>query len=232
MSLVLLGLWLAAIGVGDLLRASHDVVTLRRLGACLGAAVAVLFLGLVLLAPGFARGLVLLVLLGAFVAAWLAASTWALDPRRSGRERDLARAGAFTALAIGALTATLGVQLIDSPLVWPDVVDRTITSRWPASDLVVALGVVAAQLVTANIVVRLLLDAVGVPATTNEKQLKGGRVLGPMERIFIVGLGSLGELTAAAIVVAAKGLLRFPSCSAPSSRACRSTGRATSPNTS
>lgn len=57
---------------------------------------------------------------------------------------------------------------------------------------------------------RLLLDAVGVPATTNEKQLKGGRVLGPMERILIVGLGALGEFTAAAIVVAAKGLLRFP----------------------
>ncbi|WP_309648275.1 hypothetical protein [Nocardioides sp.] len=210
MSLVLVGLWLASIGVGDLLRASHDVVTLRRLAGCLGAAVAVLLLGLVLLEPGFARGLLLLVLLGALLAAWLAASTAALDPRRSARERDLARAAAFAALGTGAVTALLGVQLVDDPLTWPGFVDRTIASRWPASDLVVALGVVAAQLVTANIVVRLLLDAVGVPATTNEKQLKGGRVLGPMERIFIVGLGALGELTAAAIVVAAKGLLRFP----------------------
>lgn len=57
---------------------------------------------------------------------------------------------------------------------------------------------------------RLVLDAVGVPAITNEKKLKGGRLLGPMERIFVVGLGHIGEVTAAAIVVAAKGLLRFP----------------------
>ena len=31
-----------------------------------------------------------------------------------------------------------------------------------------------------------------------------------MERLFLVGLGSTGYLTAAAVVVAAKGLLRFP----------------------
>lgn len=210
MSLVLVGLWLAAVGAGDLLRASHDVVAWRRLGACLGVAGVVLLVGLVLLEPGLGRGFLLLLLLGALVAVWLVTSTVALDPRRSPRERDLARAGAFAALALGALSSMLGVQAIDSPLAWPGFLDRTIASRWPASDLMVALGVVAAQLVTANIVVRLLLDAVGVPATSNEKQLKGGRVLGPMERIFIVGLGALGELTAAAIVVAAKGLLRFP----------------------
>jgi len=58
--------------------------------------------------------------------------------------------------------------------------------------------------------VRLLLDAVGVPALSNEKQLKGGRVLGPMERLFIIGLGLAGSLGAAAVVVAAKGLLRYP----------------------
>ncbi len=210
MSLVLVGLWLGAIGVGDLLRASHDVVGRRRLGSCLAAALVVLLAGLVLLAPGFGRGLLLLLGLGALVAAWLVTSTAALDPRRGHRERGRARAGAFAALAAGALVAVLGVQAIDSPLAWPEAIDRTIAARWPAADLVVALGVVVSQLVTANIVVRLLLDAVGVPATTNEKQLKGGRVLGPMERIFIVGLGALGELTAAAIVVAAKGLLRFP----------------------
>ena len=31
-----------------------------------------------------------------------------------------------------------------------------------------------------------------------------------MERVFIVGLGLAGHLTAASIVIAAKGLLRFP----------------------
>jgi hypothetical protein len=43
-----------------------------------------------------------------------------------------------------------------------------------------------------------------------EVELKGGRLLGPMERVFILGLGLAGHLTAASIVIAAKGLLRFP----------------------
>ena len=43
--------------------------------------------------------------------------------------------------------------------------------------------------------------------------LKGGRLLGPLERVFILALGLAGEVTAASIVVAAKGLLRFPELS-------------------
>ena len=39
------------------------------------------------------------------------------------------------------------------------------------------------------------------------------RMLGPMERVFIVALGLAGHVTAASIVVAAKGLLRFPELS-------------------
>ncbi|GAA0976022.1 hypothetical protein ENKNEFLB_02230 [Nocardioides aquaticus] len=210
MSLVLVGLWLAAIGASDLLRASQDVVTPRRLLACLGVATTVLLVGLLRLDPGVGPGALLLAVLGGLVATWLVSSTLALDPRRTPQQRDVGRAVAFAALAVGGLTALLGVQAVTTTLTWPDVLSRTVAARWPAADLVVATGVVLAQLVTANIVVRLLLDAVGVPATTNEKRLKGGRVLGPMERILIVGLGALGELTAAAIVVAAKGLLRFP----------------------
>lgn len=76
------------------------------------------------------------------------------------------------------------------------------------------------QLSTGNQVVRLVLAATGTtapvvppgeddPAAT----LKGGRLLGPMERVVIVGLGLAGELTAASVVIAAKGLLRWPELS-------------------
>ena len=41
-------------------------------------------------------------------------------------------------------------------------------------------------------------------------RLKGGRLLGPLERLLILGLGLAGEVTAASIVIAAKGLIRFP----------------------
>ena len=79
-------------------------------------------------------------------------------------------------------------------------------------------GAFLVQLSTGNVVVRLVLAATGttnprygsVPDPDPELRLKGGRLLGPMERVFIVGLGLAGHLTAASIVIAAKGLLRFP----------------------
>ncbi len=78
-------------------------------------------------------------------------------------------------------------------------------------------GVFLVLLSTGNVIVRLVLSATG---TTNpaqhdtpedpEQRLKGGRLLGPMERVLILGLGLAGHLTAASIVIAAKGLLRWP----------------------
>ena len=52
-----------------------------------------------------------------------------------------------------------------------------------------------------------------------EQQLKGGRLLGPMERLFILGLGLGGQWTAAGLVVAAKGLLRWPELRSESDQA-------------
>ena len=73
------------------------------------------------------------------------------------------------------------------------------------------------QLSTGNVVVRLVLAATHTlnPARTGTPsdpgtRLKGGRLLGPMERLLIVALGLAGQVTAATIVVVAKGLLRFP----------------------
>jgi hypothetical protein len=63
---------------------------------------------------------------------------------------------------------------------------------------------------SANVVVRLVLVGAGTPPETGESTLRGGRILGAMERTFIFALGLAGELTAAAIIVAAKGLIRFP----------------------
>ena len=76
-------------------------------------------------------------------------------------------------------------------------------------------GLLLVQLSTGNVVVRLVLGASGTTnplrsTTGTAPSLKGGRLLGPMERLLIVGLGLAGEVTAASIVIAAKGLLRFP----------------------
>lgn len=207
MTLMAFGAFVATVGACDLLRADRDDVSVLRqlLVVAAGAACLAVFLawtgdevgGSVLLGLGLLAGLVM----------WVVGSAGAL---RRGPRGGALRALAFAGLGVGAVVSLLGVGALEEWVEWPARLEPTLLARWPAYDVVVAAGALLLQLATANIVVRLLLDAVGVPATTNEKKLKGGRLLGPMERIFIVGLGAIGETTAAAIVVAAKGLLRFP----------------------
>jgi hypothetical protein len=90
-----------------------------------------------------------------------------------------------------------------------------VLSGMEAGRALLLAGVLLVQLSTGNVIVRLVLGASGTThplrSTTGQQQhLKGGRLLGPMERLLIVGLGLAGEVTAASIVIAAKGLLRFP----------------------
>jgi len=74
------------------------------------------------------------------------------------------------------------------------------------------LGVSAVVFMTAsgNRIVRLVLDAAGVSWKTSESALKGGRLLGPLERLIVFAILLAGDPAAAAIVITGKGLLRFP----------------------
>ena len=196
------GVWLLVVGLVDLVRAARDVTAPSRrvLMAVLG--VALLAGAVIAWAPSVRVGLVdLAVWSGAFLC-WLLGSAAALT-HRSHRARVVAFSGwavglAWSLLAGGRLVADLPTQ-VEGPL-----------GSVAPERLLLVTGVMVAQLSTVNVLVRLVLDAVGVPAATNEKSLKGGRLLGPMERLLIVGLGLAGHVTAASIVVAAKGLLRFP----------------------
>ncbi len=84
------------------------------------------------------------------------------------------------------------------------------------------VGVVLLQLVTGNQLVRLVLGSVGAVKPAGEPQpsdrLKGGRLLGPMERLLILGLGLGGQLAVATAVVAAKSIIRFPEINAQKAR--------------
>lgn len=78
------------------------------------------------------------------------------------------------------------------------------------------VGGVLVQCTTGNLLVRLVLlltgteNPVGAAGTSVGTALKGGRLLGPMERVVILGLGLAGQVTAASLVIAAKGLIRWP----------------------
>ena len=196
------GVWLLVVGLVDLVRASRDVTRpgRRLLMAVLG--VLLLTGAVVALAPSPRVGALDLVVWSAAFLAWLLGSATALGTRSS-----RARVVAFSGWGVGLVWSLLAGGRLAADL--PDVVRGPLASA-PSDRLLLVLGVLVAQLATVNVLVRLVLDAVGVPAADNEKALKGGRLLGPMERLLIVGLGLAGHVTAASIVVAAKGLLRFP----------------------
>jgi hypothetical protein len=126
-----------------------------------------------------------------------------------------AAAGGYVSLACGFVALLLAGPAGGSAPGLEAVIARSGLAAIPAERLTLVGALLVLQIATANVVVRLLLDLVGVPASDNEKTLRGGRVLGPMERLLIVGLGVAGSLPAAAIVVASKSLLRFPELRVP-----------------
>lgn len=72
------------------------------------------------------------------------------------------------------------------------------------------IGCVLFVAATANGCVRAVLKVAGTEIRGGETRLKGGRYIGMLERLMIFGLALAGEPTAAALVISAKSLLRFP----------------------
>lgn len=177
-------------------------------------------------ATGVVAALVGVVLLGAYsveelllVLVGLAAVVgWVLTTHRPMRSR------LDYVLPLGVLGVGLLIQVIAMGWVSPSG-PRGLLSTWvervpiagglvPAPTVLLVAGAMLAQLSTANVVVRLVLASVGALKPAGQPQasdrLRGGRILGPMERLLILGLGLAGQPTAAGLVIAAKGLIRFP----------------------
>jgi hypothetical protein len=204
-----LALLMIGVGVTDLV---FSVRPARIVPECVGA-LAALSIGL---GCGLTdtRDVIALVAIAAVVVAW--GQTVTRGFARRGRPwiplalLGSALAGAIVAVpGAGHADGLLGEWLARDPL-------PVFAGIEPDRFLLLA-GLALVQLSTGNVLVRLVLAVTGTmsPAqhgTTGdpEMRLKGGRLLGPMERLVILGLGLAGELTAAGIVIAAKGLLRFP----------------------
>ena len=222
-----LGLLLIGFGVTDLVF-SLLVVTgrsARVVPECVGAAVSVLAALLAGMTSG--RDVAALVLVVAAVVAWGQTVTLGF---RDGRP--------LVPLAVlaGSVVAAIVLNPFNDPTAGP-LQDWLVESRWGLTEgmtstrALLLLGVLLLQLSTGNVIVRLVLAATGTinPARSHgrgseEPPLKGGRLLGPMERVFIVGMALAGQLTAASIVVAAKGLLRYPELQAARDPADRGPG--------
>lgn len=107
--------------------------------------------------------------------------------------------------AVGADGTWLGSFV--SRLQYPDLATLS------PGTLVLFVGVVAWLGPVGNGIVRMLLTAAGADTVNSEARLRGGRVIGILERWLIFGFVVSGHATAAAFIVSAKSILRFPELS-------------------
>lgn len=206
-----LAILLIAVGVADLVAArgrAHER-TSRMVGAVVGLAAIALVAALA--GQSGWGDLALLGIAGLTTAAWVVLAGRADDTDR-GQGLALGALGAGGGLIVlcSGWSSPAGGVLADW-LEWSDI--NRLESMDPTRVLLLA-GLFLTQLSTGNVVVRLVLahtgalNPLGGPQASD--RLRGGRLLGPMERVFILGLGLAGQVTAASIVIAAKGLIRWP----------------------
>lgn len=207
-----LGIWFGAIGVGDAVAGlSGQPASARRalIGWICAMATAVIF--------GFGFGLGWGTVAILTVASAVSSALWLLarmpEPWTSGR----AIATSLTVLAavLASAVAWSGQSVTSGGPFgrWLQGSSFGVLSRPTPGRVVLVAGSFVALLATANAVVRLVLAAVGTEVEQPEQRLRGGRIIGPMERILIFGFAVAGQFTAAALVVSAKSLLRFPEIS-------------------
>lgn len=216
--MIWVGLLMVGLGVADL---GHSLLRVRWVPEIVAAAVTVV-LGL-LAGYSDARSYVFIAVIAILVLAWGSAVRYGFGRRIPWLPLGLLVLALVVTLALSAYGGVGAGQL----------------GRWLAAThfpplagvtpqrAILLLGGFLVQASTANVIVRLVLLAthtinpenaeareIGPRTDAGSPRLKGGRLLGPMERMLILGFGVSGALTAAGVVVAAKGLIRFPELSA------------------
>jgi len=195
------GLLLLAVGAVDLLR---QMLPARRWLAFAVAAVA-----LVIVSAGLDA-----VIAGLLAVAVAAIWTWVVP------EQGPARAGLWP-VALLALAATACV-VIAPGRARPGILGEVWATYRPTDAvsvdvIVLVVGCVVFLLESGNAVVRIALrsemSAGETPDADAAPTLKGGRLIGPLERILVFVLTLAGAYTLIAAVLAAKGIVRFPEIS-------------------
>lgn len=150
------------------------------------------------------------------VASLVAAAWYYTAERMDGseaRERPPSASYAWSGVSVVAVIAGFA---------WLDIV--VLGSTVPDGVLWIALALFLTQ--TGNRITRAVLllsgrelgdDGVAAGAVPHSR-LKGGRVIGPLERIFIMVLTVVGAYHVVAALMAAKGIVRFPEISADAKR--------------
>lgn len=206
-----LGIWLCAVGVADMVAdlGGNPRNRSRVIAGVIAAGAIAAFLSIAL---GGDVGAVVATIMWtlATAGAWL----WA---RSAVAWSSLRVVGALALVVLAPsawLVAAAALPTLDggrAPEALEAVeLDALLDAGWET--VILGLGVVLVLQATGNGVTRLLLALAGTPSG-EETGLRGGRLIGPLERTLIFGFVIAGSPGGAAIVAAAKGLLRFPELS-------------------
>ena len=212
--MIAVALALFAFGVFDLVRWSPTRTGMKRSLAAICVAVAATA-GLSAATGSEPRVVAIVAILTSTVmTAWLAVDRIHDDDRD-----DPMRSRRMSGWALGVPMLTLLAAFAVSGSVssssgdlgnWYRELPFTFADSVPLDQFLVGVSAGLFLLATGNRIVRLVLEAAGTPLASGESTLRGGRLLGPMERIFVAAMVLAGQPTGAAIIIAAKGLLRLP----------------------
>lgn len=206
-----IGIWLTGIGLGDAIAGlGGDVDDTERAatGWFCGSTLALLLS----LGWGFSLGEAIVAAL--WTAVTLGLWLWARRPDDWSKTRAtwiLTAAGLSLAFMLG-----VSAQLPSASGGWlAERLERlpyqTLADLDP-SRVILGIGALFVLQATSNALIRLLLTMVGT-SPLGPRDIRGGRIVGALERTLIWALGLAGEMTAAGLVISAKGLLRFPEIS-------------------
>jgi hypothetical protein len=203
---IFLTLALLAFAVADLVRWSPENVSATRSWLALGAATAVIC------AISGLSGCDVRVVVIVGVATLGVLGPWLLLDWTAGERRPpMFPLAWILGVVVIAFVASGSADPIAGPLErWYSNLPFAFTRSITVDQFFLGLSAGLFLLATTNRVVRLVLAAAGTPVMVGETALRGGRVLGPMERLVVAAMVLAGDLTGAAVVIAAKGLLRLP----------------------
>ncbi len=211
--MTLLGIAILAIAVGDLVVGGLGGEIAARRNAFVAVVVALVTAAVGFWLVGGGDTWAALALLTAVLAASLGWSLLRLAEVGT-KHPWLALASLFVPLGIlAAASGYLHAGVSSRASNWLDSLPFPAVSGLEPDRFVLVVGVAVFLTATANGIVRVVLAAAGPQVQTSEDRLRGGRLIGPLERLMIFGLALAAEPTAAALVVSAKSILRFPEVS-------------------
>lgn len=204
--MILLALLLASIGSADLVRPQDAAATRGILARSIGIGLAVLVLGV------WGTGLPWWwVVIGvALLAAWIAFTPVSGLVAHTFPWPIVGLALAVLAILVAGAHAPEAHGWLTR---WYDSLDYRALRHVAFDRFAVTVAYLIFLVDSANIIVRMVLTGTDAKVLASERSLRGGRVLGPLERIFLFAMGLSGQFAAMTAVIAAKGILRFPEIS-------------------